>query len=268
LTWSLPDRYKETKLIPVYEKVSVINGLSPGESLKGRIDGWSGACLCFFCVLLLCGIEMIGIIFDIDGTLVDSYDLDECLYRRAVLTEVPGVRFRKSLHDYHHSTDSGILIEILTEFNLPVREYYDAVRRRFGKLIRNHLQGVGTCTPIPGTVNLLNSLRQNPNLQIGIATGGWSHTARMKLEAAGLSDLNVDMSSGDDARSRTKIMQICAGRMDPSISEFVYVGDAEWDLRAANKLGWQFIGVGTRLEGKCDKWVADLTNTTPFLELG
>lgn len=212
-------------------------------------------------------IGMIGIIFDLDGTLVDSYDLDDQLYRKAILSEVPGVRFRKSLNDYYYSTDSGMLTEILTELNLPVHDYYESVRQRFGKLVKKHLQAANSCRQIPGAANLLNKLRQIPNIQIGIATGGWSHTARMKLEAAGLSDLNVPMSSGDDAHSRTEIMQICSSRMEPSICNFVYVGDAEWDLRAANKLGWKFIGVGTRLKGKCDIWVPDLLNATPFLEL-
>lgn len=210
---------------------------------------------------------MIGIIFDLDGTLVDSYDLDEKLYRKAVLSEVPDVRFRDSLYDYHYSTDSGILTEILNELNLSVSEYYDSVRQRFGKLVKRHLASADTCSPIPGAADLLQSLAQIPSVRLGIATGGWSHTARMKLEAAGLSDTNIPMSSGDDALSRTEIMQICAKKLDCSISSFVYVGDAEWDLRAANELEWQFIGVGRRLAGKCDIWVSDLRDAAPFLEL-
>ena len=210
---------------------------------------------------------MIGMIFDLDGTLLDSYDLDEQLYRKAVLLEVPGVKFRKSWYDYHYSTDSGILIEILTEINLPVRDYYDSVRKRFGKLVKAYLQSSNNCKPIPGAPALLNKLRKTPNIEIGIATGGWRHTARMKLEAAGLSHLEVPMSSGDDAHSRTEIMQTCASRMGSSISNFIYVGDAEWDLNAANELGWKFIGVGRRIMGKCDIWVPDLCNAAPFLEL-
>ena len=69
---------------------------------------------------------MTGIIFDLDGTLIDSYDLDDQLYRKAVLLEVPCVKFRKSWHDYRYSTISGIVTEILTELNLPISHYYDS----------------------------------------------------------------------------------------------------------------------------------------------
>ena len=210
---------------------------------------------------------MIGVVFDIDGTLVDSYDLDERLYRRAVLSEAPAVKFRNSWREYRYSTDSGILTEILEEFNLPVNQYYDSVRRRFGELVKDHLQNGNHCKPIPGAVSLLKDLSERPGIQIGIATGGWAHSARMKLDAAGFSELSFPMSSSDDAHSRTDIMEICASRMEFPIESFVYVGDAEWDLRAAKKLGWGFIGIGKRLEEKCDIWVPDLLNKTPFLGL-
>ena len=210
---------------------------------------------------------MIGVVFDIDGTLVDSYDLDERLYRRAVLSEAPIVKFRNSWREYRYSTDSGILTEILKEFNLPVDEYYDSIRRRFGELVKDHLQNNNHCKPILGTVSLLKDLSELPDLQIGIATGGWDHTARMKLNAAGFLGLNFPMASSDDAHSRTDIMEICVSRMEFPIKRFVYVGDAQWDLRAAEKLGWEFIGVGKRLEEKCDIWVPDLLNKKPFLAL-
>jgi len=210
---------------------------------------------------------MIGIIFDLDGTLIDSYELDERLYRKAVSLEVPGVKFRKSWHDYDYSTDSGILTEILEEFDLPVDRYYDSVRQRFGKLLKEYLQSSNNCKPIPGAPALLHKLRETPHIEIGIATGGWGHTAKMKLEAAGLSHLKVPMSSGDDAHSRAEIMRICANKMGFSISDFIYVGDGEWDLKAAEKLGWEFIGVGKRLMGKCDTWVPDLSDAAPFREL-
>ena len=210
---------------------------------------------------------MIGIIFDLDGTLIDSYDLDERLYCKAVLLEVPGVKFRETWHDYDYSTDSGILTEILKEFDLPVGHYYDSVRQRFGKLVKEHLQSSDNCKPITGAPALLHKLQKTPHIEIGIATGGWGHTAKMKLEAAGLPISEVPMSSGDDAHSRTEIMRICARKMGSSISHFIYVGDGEWDLKAAMELGWKFIGVGRRLMGKCEIWVPDLSDAEPFLKL-
>ena len=210
---------------------------------------------------------MIGIIFDLDGTLIDSYELDERLYRQAVLVEVPGVKFRDTWLDYDYSTDSGILTEILKEFDLPVDRYYDSVRQRFGKLLKEHLQFSNNCKPIPGAPALLHNLQETPRIEIGIATGGWRHTARMKLEAAGFSHLKIPMSSGDDALLRTEIMRICASRLGSSISKFTYVGDAEWDLDASNELGWKFIGVGRRVMGKCDIWVPDLSDAETFLKL-
>jgi phosphoglycolate phosphatase-like HAD superfamily hydrolase len=208
---------------------------------------------------------MIGIIFDLDGTLIDSYDLDGQLYTKAVLSEAPGIQFRNSLHNYRYSTDSGILIEILEEFSLPVDPYYESVRRRFGELVKDYLQTGHHCTPIPGAIRLLRDLSERPGLKIGIATGGWGHSACMKLDAAGLSGMNIPMASSDDAHSRTDIMGICAARMGTSIRRFVYVGDAEWDLRAARELKWDFVGVGKRLKGKCNVWVPDLLDGQPFL---
>lgn len=210
---------------------------------------------------------MIGIIFDLDGTLIDSYDLDEQLYTKAVLSEVPGVKLRNSLQDYRYSTDSGILTEILKEHNLPLDPYYESVRRRFGELVKDHLQTGNHCTPIPGAVSLFRNLSEHPGLQIGIATGGWGHSARMKLDAAGLSDLNIPMVSSDEALSRTDIMGICAARMGTSIRRLVYVGDAEWDLHAARELKWDFVGIGRRLKGKCDVWIPDFLDGTPLLAL-
>jgi phosphoglycolate phosphatase-like HAD superfamily hydrolase len=210
---------------------------------------------------------MTGIIFDLDGTLIDSYDLDEKLYREAVVSEVPGVLFRRSWHDYRHSTDSGILSEILEELELDTGDHYDAVRRRFGELMTKHLQSSNHCAPIAGAAELLHGLRQTSDIRIGIATGGWRHTAVMKLQAAGLWDPGIPMSTADDAHSRTDIMRICAGKMDASVSDFVYVGDALWDMKAARELGWRFIGIGNRLTGKCESWVPHLCDVAGFIEL-
>jgi hypothetical protein len=57
------------------------------------------------------------------------------------------------------------------------------------------------------------------------------------------------MSSCDDARSREEIMTISARKAvacyGGSFSAVTYVGVGVWDCHAAQRLGWNFIGVGS-----------------------
>lgn len=207
-----------------------------------------------------------GIIFDIDGTLIDSYEVDVELYKKAVLMAAPGVEFRNSWLDYSYSTDSGILMEILEEFDLSYDDYFPAIRDNFYTLMKGHIESENNSRPIPGSIGLLNHLIGNMKLPVGIATGGWGHTARLKLESAGMPLLDVPFGSSDDAYSRKEIMQLVAGKMPASVSRFVYVGDGEWDFNATKELGWDFIGIGKRLDGKCEKWISDYMDSDLFLK--
>jgi hypothetical protein len=54
--------------------------------------------------------------------------------------------------------------------------------------------------------------------------------------------------------------------MSPS-TETVYIGDGEWDKRATEKLGLRFIGIGSRLRGRCTHWFADFSVPSELREL-
>jgi phosphoglycolate phosphatase-like HAD superfamily hydrolase len=83
----------------------------------------------------------------------------------------------------------------------------------------------------------------------GIATGGWQHSAQLKLELSGLDHFDLPMASSDDAMARTEIMQIAAqrtlGHQARHDAVFTYVGDGTWDLQASRVLDWRFIGIAT-----------------------
>lgn len=64
---------------------------------------------------------MINVIFDVDGTLVDSYGLDTELYCRAVNEVLGQASIRKDWAEYTHVTDAGILAEILQDNDIPPR---------------------------------------------------------------------------------------------------------------------------------------------------
>jgi FMN phosphatase YigB (HAD superfamily) len=199
------------------------------------------------------------VIFDVDGTLVDSGGFDDTLYTAAVREVLGNVRIRSDWAAYEHVTDAGLVLEICRENGLEVRDAGEQVRARFGELISTYLRAVRPCTPIKGALPFWEKLRDDKDVEVGIATGGWGHTARMKLESSGFAYSDVPLASSDDGHIRTEIMERCRGLMSQSEST-TYIGDGEWDLAATERLGWRFVGVGDRLRGKCSDWIPDFSS--------
>lgn len=197
------------------------------------------------------------IIFDIDGTLVDSSEFDGKLYIAAVHDVLGNVSIRSDLHEYPNHTDTGILMDICEENDLSIDAAIPSVRARFGQLVGEYLNEGCECLPIPGAISLIDRLASNDVFHVGIATGGWGHTAEMKLDHVNFKRKGIPIASSDHGHERTQIMNHCRSRIR-SAGITTYVGDGEWDQRASEQLGWKFIGVGNRLRGKCGRWVPDL----------
>jgi phosphoglycolate phosphatase-like HAD superfamily hydrolase len=200
----------------------------------------------------------ICVIFDVDGALVQSASFEDMLYIAAVRSVLGEVSIRRDWSEYKHVTDLGILREICVENRIPPGDCEDHVRSRFGALLSEYLHRLGPCAPIPGAIPFLNELHARPDFDVGIATGGWGHTARMKLDSAGFDLAGIPMASSDDGCERIRVMEKCRAQMS-STGATVYIGDAIWDQRASELLRWRFIGVGTRLRGRCREWVPDFS---------
>jgi phosphoglycolate phosphatase-like HAD superfamily hydrolase len=98
----------------------------------------------------------------------------------------------------------------------------------------------------PGCAEVLAALSDMPGLRWAIATGCFSVTAKLKLGFAGLLQGGMVLATSDDAVSREEIMLAAAAWARGAVREFTrfsYVGDGAWDLRAAQNLGWDFIGI-------------------------
>jgi len=200
---------------------------------------------------------MITIIFDVDDTLVDSMRFDIALFVNTIREILGDVVVHDDWRKFTHVTDSGILDQILNENNIAdAKEAFGRVRKRFGELVKTHLE-VNPCQPKRGAIRAINELSKNKNYTIGFATGGWRHTALMKLQSAGFSFDETTLFSCDDHHERIGIMKCCRNRIAQNCSDIVYVGDGEWDLEAAAKLQWGFVGIGDRLKGKTDVWIED-----------
>ena len=210
---------------------------------------------------------MIAVIFDIDGTLVESFHFDGLIYASAVKDVLGEVIIKDNWNHYKNVTDTGILRQIMDENRICEQGQIGKVRRKFGELVRRHLDNSGECHPKKGAIGLVNKLLSDPRYKVGFATGGWRHTAEMKLQRAGFDLKNPVLFSSDDSDERTRIMTKCLLALGSRFNRIVYIGDAEWDVRAAETLGWHLIGVGARLEGRCEFWVEDFLDQSLFMRM-
>lgn len=188
-------------------------------------------------------------ILDLDGTLIPSAEIDNLCFWQAVF-ECFGKRANlPDLHNFIHVTDSGILEEwCVRELGRPPRaDEATQVKTRFAQLLESAFASQPAhFNPVPGVIDWLEAVSDNTRVLAGIATGGWQHSARLKLKLSGLDRFALPLASSDDAAIRTEIMQIAARRTLDHETEntiFTYVGDAAWDLLASRELGWRFIGI-------------------------
>lgn len=196
---------------------------------------------------------MRAVIFDVDGTLLQSASTDELLYRKAV-TEVLGpVTFRAALRQYDHITDSGILRQVFEDNAMAYSQQIEkAVCGVFEEVIQAHIEANGPFASLSGARGVLDRLSHSPDYAIAIATGGWRSVAMLKLATSGFDLDGIPVVTSDDSHDRLEIMKIARRRLAGDITGILYVGDAVWDEAACRSLGWQFVGVGPAVGGIAD----------------
>lgn len=113
-----------------------------------------------------------AVIFDVDGTLVDSNGFGEHCYATAVRTVLGDIDFSTEWGTYRHVTDAGILDEILRDHRIQDDGSVRAsVREAFGTEVQAYLDGGGLCAPFAGAQSVVNKLRAR-GMRVGLATGG------------------------------------------------------------------------------------------------
>ncbi len=191
-----------------------------------------------------------AIIFDIDGTLIESMAVDSDLYFSSITAVLGSVEFRANLNDYDHVTDSGIIAQVMADNALPQdSNATDSIRSRFVAGLTEHIETVGPFPEIPGAAQFIDKLRVSGEHDVAIATGGWKLSALLKLETSRFDVSEIPIFSCDDSPSRTEIMRSALSRLCSEYESVTYFGDAEWDRRACATLGCEFVPVGSDLGG-------------------
>jgi phosphoglycolate phosphatase-like HAD superfamily hydrolase len=191
-----------------------------------------------------------AVIFDIDGTLLNSSAEDDRMYREAVAQVLGDVRLRPTLSDYDPVTDTGILLQILKDNDIAedIGRIAD-VKEAFFLRLKSFVDRHGPFGEVPGAKAVIGRLRASDRYQVAIATGGWRQSAEIKLKTAGFDIAAVPLATADDAIERTAIMQLALTSIGEEVTSVTYYGDGPWDSRACEILDWTFRAVGPALAG-------------------
>jgi HAD superfamily hydrolase (TIGR01509 family) len=186
---------------------------------------------------------MQALIFDLDGTLVDTVYAHVFAWQRALLESghpVDGWRIHRRIGMSGGLFARAVAREIgrgLTDAEA------DALQRRHGEIFREILP---ERRPLPGAIELLAALRAS-RVTYGIATSGRRPEIDRSLEVLGVPSDVVVVERGDVLRAKPEpdLFLACQQRLGVSVGECYVVGDAVWDLLAARRAGMLSVGVLT-----------------------
>ncbi|AKJ63837.1 HAD family hydrolase [Kiritimatiella glycovorans] len=211
-----------------------------------------------------------AILFDIDGTLLDSGGAGRRAYARA-MREVYGMPGHLEGVSFSGATDRAMLEHLLELHGL---ESGDSEEDRFFRLLPELLEIELQSHPprvFPGVHKLLEALHTDARFVLGLVTGNVEPAARIKLRCAGLGRYFERGGFGCDHADRIEIARRGLRRMG-TFRAGCLVGDTPSDIAAARAHGLIAVAVGTgrvdpdslRAAG-ADRVFADLSDTGEVL---
>jgi HAD superfamily hydrolase (TIGR01509 family) len=182
-----------------------------------------------------------ALIFDLDGTLVDTVYAHVFAWQRAFAElglPIDGWRIHRRV-----GMSGGLFARAAArEVGRPLSDAEtEALQRRHGELYREILP---ERRPLPGAVDLLRELREE-GIPHGIATSGRRPEIDASLDALGVGAETVVVERGDVNRAKPEpdLFLACAERIGASVVDCYVVGDAVWDLLAARRAGMLSVGL-------------------------
>ncbi len=193
---------------------------------------------------------MHAVIFDIDGTLLESFQADCELFVAAIRKVLRVPAMNTDWATYPHMTDAGILREVMRVNGIdPDPALMAETRREFIASLHSHVQRHGPFREVPGAVAFVSHLLTSKRHYVAYATGAWHESAMLKLGSAGFPTVGVRVATSSDHEDRVSIMRNALAAAPAGIQRVTYYGDGVWDQRAVRELGWEFVPVGAALGG-------------------
>jgi len=197
-------------------------------------------------------------IFDIDGTILNSLNIDDGCFRDTLESiynvKTDDIQWSKSKNETS-GTDSGIL-NWLSDYYLKKilsDEEAEYFKKMFHSLLETEFKKYSIENlEIPGVLNILDYLI-NKKCCVSIATGSWYQSALLKLGSIGIPENRFPISASDNFLWRIDIIkesiiqseEFYLNKFDSEkyFDKVIYIGDGIWDLKTAKELNIEFIGI-------------------------
>ncbi len=188
----------------------------------------------------------VTVLFDIDGTLVDSNYLHVDAFDRAFAATghpVDAWRIHRSI-----GMDSAALLDALLG---PVVEgLSDDKAEELGEAVkdghsRNYLAMADRLRPFAGAVDLLRALAKRGHAVV-LATSSPEDELEVLLKVLDVDDALAATTSSADvetAKPEPDIMHAALGKVGAHPDDAIMVGDSVWDVRASERAGVPCIGL-------------------------
>ena len=164
-----------------------------------------------------------AVLFDVDGTLVDSNYLHVHAWQRAFMTEgvtVEAWRIHRCI-----GMDGSALVKTLSD------DADDDVRNRLKDGHSRYYQETASMlTPLPGARELLHRI-SDLGLQVVLATSAPEDELAMLREVLDCDDIVSAVTSSrdvDTAKPKPDIVHVALGRAGVTADRAVFIGDAVW----------------------------------------
>ena len=217
------------------------------------------------------------ILFDIDGTLIDSGGAGTRSLDLA-LKELFSIDNAFQGISMAGKTDTQIIKEGLLKHGISVNGNIDAVITAYLKYLRKEINNDRKHVK-PGIYNLLNTLSFMKDIGSGLLSGNLESGARIKLEPFKLNDYFPTGAFGSDDEDRNNLLPVAVKRFEElfrrkiEIDNCIVVGDTPRDVECAHIYGAMCIGVATGpysfdalTEAGADYVVQDLSNQNTLLQ--
>jgi HAD superfamily hydrolase (TIGR01509 family) len=184
---------------------------------------------------------MKALIFDLDGTLIDSVYPHTLAWQQALAT----IGMQCAAWEIHRRIGMSGKLLARTVARQQGRELSDSDIEKLEKKHSSFFHEIApTCPPLPGARDLLAHLHRS-GIAHGIATSGKRAEIESSLQGLALSEeaVVIDGAMVEQVKPEPDLFLLCQEKLGVERRQCLVVGDAIWDIHAARRSGILSVGL-------------------------